>query len=99
MMRFAWMVSLVIGICAAWPAVAADKPLVVEVWPGTVLEENGHIGKEMVRMSPKLDRKQVEGIEQTRLVTNVTRPTLTIYRPALYLGLSVHSRRCMCPSL
>jgi acetyl esterase/lipase len=32
-------------------------------------------------MSPKLDRKQVEVTEQTRLITDVTKPTLTIYRP------------------
>jgi len=36
----------------------------------------------MVRMSPKLDRKQVEVTESTRLITNVTKPTLTVYRPA-----------------
>ena len=33
-------------------------------------------------MSPKLDRKQVEVTEPTRLVTNVSKPTITIYRPA-----------------
>ena len=33
-------------------------------------------------MSPKLDRKQVEVTEPTRLMTNVTKPTITIYRPA-----------------
>ena len=33
-------------------------------------------------MSPKSDRKHVEVTEPTRLVTNVTKPTLTIYRPA-----------------
>jgi acetyl esterase/lipase len=33
-------------------------------------------------MSPKLDHKQVEVTEQTRLITDVTKPTLTIYRPA-----------------
>ena len=33
-------------------------------------------------MSPKLDRKQVEVTEPTRMVTNVSRPTITIYRPA-----------------
>jgi acetyl esterase/lipase len=33
-------------------------------------------------MSPALDRKQVEVTEPTLLVTNVTRPTLTLYRPA-----------------
>jgi len=81
-MRFTLMVSLVISICAAWPTLGADKPLVVEVWPGTAPDESGDIGEEKVRMSPKLDRKQVEVTEPTRLVTNVTKPTLTIYRPA-----------------
>ncbi len=81
-MRFAFKVFLVISMCATWPAVGADKPLVVEVWPGRAPEESGNIGEEMVRMSPKLDRKQVEVTEPTRLVTNVTKPTLTIYRPA-----------------
>jgi acetyl esterase/lipase len=37
-------------------------------------------------MSPKLDRKQVEVTEQTRLITDVTKPTLTIYRPAKDAG-------------
>src|SRR5262249_18443073 len=44
--------------------------------------ESGSIGAEYVRMSPKLDRKQVEVTESTRLVTNVTKPSITIYRPA-----------------
>jgi hypothetical protein len=73
-MRFALMVSLVISMCAAWPTVGADKPLVVEVWPGRAPEETGNIGEEMVRMSPKLDHKQVEVTEPTRLVTNVIVP-------------------------
>jgi len=80
-MRFVLMVSMVMGMCWAWPAVGADKPLVVEVWPGVAPEESGTIGEEMVRMSPKLDHKQVEVTEQTRLITNVTKPTVTIYRP------------------
>src|SRR5256712_9960788 len=33
-------------------------------------------------MSPALDRKQVEVTEPTRMITDVTKPTLTIYRPA-----------------
>ena len=32
-------------------------------------------------MSPALDRKQVEVTEPTRMITDVTKPTLTIYRP------------------
>jgi acetyl esterase/lipase len=56
-------------------------PTIVEVWPGTAPDESGNIGEEVVRMSPKLDHKQVEVTEQTKLITNVTKPTLTIYRP------------------
>ncbi len=33
-------------------------------------------------MSPELDRKQVEVTESTKMVTDVTKPTITIYRPA-----------------
>ena len=80
-MQYVLMVSFIISICTAFPSVWADEPLVVDVWRGMAPEENGGIGKEMVRMSPKLDHKQVEVTEQTRLITNVTKPTLTIYRP------------------
>src|SRR5262249_22489896 len=45
-------------------------------------DETANIGPETVRMSPKLERKQVEVTEPTKLITNVTKPTLTIYRPA-----------------
>src|SRR5438132_1305395 len=69
-------------LCVAWPAAGADKPTVVELWPGKVPDETGTIGAEKSLLSPKLDRKQVEVTEPTRMVTNVTRPTLTIYRPA-----------------
>jgi acetyl esterase/lipase len=81
-MRFALMVCLFAWIWTACPAVGAENPQVVEIWPGQAPEETGNIGAEMVRMSPKLDHKQVEVTEQTRLITNVTKPTLTIYRPA-----------------
>src|SRR6266496_2750808 len=69
-----------VSIFVALTAPAAE-PLVVEIWPGKIPEENGGIGPERIRMSPKLDRKQVEVTEQTRLITAVTNPTLTVYRP------------------
>ena len=75
-------VSLIVCLCATWPAAAADKPLVVELWPGKAPDEAGDIGPEKVRMSPKHTPKEVEVTEPTRLVTNVSKPTLTIYRPA-----------------
>jgi acetyl esterase/lipase len=70
-----------VSLIVAWTALAAE-PLVVEIWPGRVPDESGNIGAERVRMSPKLDRKQVEVTEQTRLITDVIKPTITIYRPA-----------------
>jgi acetyl esterase/lipase len=76
------MASLIACLCLAWPAAGADKPLVVALWPDKVPDEPGTIAAEKVVMSPKLERKQVEVTEPTRMVTNVTRPTITVYRPA-----------------
>jgi acetyl esterase/lipase len=69
-------------LCGVWPLAAADDPLVVELWPGTVPDETNNLGAEVFRLSPQLDRKQVEVTEPTQMVTNVSRPTITIYRPA-----------------
>lgn len=87
--RFAATVSLVACLGVAWTATTDDKkvekkqdrPEVVQVWPGKAPDETDKIGPRTTRPSPKLDRKQVEVTEQTTLVTNVTSPTLTIYRP------------------
>src|SRR5262245_52875689 len=73
--------SLFTWLCVAWPAMAADRPTVVELWPGKVPDETGSIGPEKVHSSPRLTRKEVEVTESTRLVTNVSKPTLTVYRP------------------
>jgi predicted amidohydrolase/acetyl esterase/lipase len=61
---------------------ARFEPLVLDLWPGGVPDESGGIGPERTRMSPKLERKQVEVTEPTRLITAVTNPTITLYRPA-----------------
>jgi len=58
------------------------NPLVVELWPGKAPDETGTIGPERERMSPSLDRKQVEVTESTRMLTDVTKPTITICRPS-----------------
>src|SRR5438128_7049004 len=83
------IISVITWSCVAWTAAGADnkkavdeKPQVVELWPGKPPDEVGKIGDEYVRMSPRLDRKQVEVTEPTRMITNVTKPTITIYRPA-----------------
>jgi len=58
-----------------------NKPKVVELWAGKAPEEPGTIGAEKQLMSKESVRTQVEITEPTRLITNVTKPTLTIYRP------------------
>ena len=70
-------VSLVIASSAL-----AVEPLVLNVWSSQPPDEASGIGPERIRLSPKLERKQVEVTNQTRLITAVTNPTITIYRPA-----------------
>jgi acetyl esterase/lipase len=70
------VLSLAVG-----PLIGAENPQIVAIWPGRVPDESGNIGPERFRMSPKLDRKQVEVTESTQMITGVTNPTITIYRP------------------
>src|SRR5262245_50365921 len=76
------VVSLIVWLAVACPVVAADKPIVVDLWPGKVPDETSTIAPETVRLSPKFTRKEVEVTQPTRLVTNVSKPTITIHRPA-----------------
>jgi acetyl esterase/lipase len=78
MKRAAWALAI---LCVVGPARAGEGPLVVELWPGKVPEEPGTIGPEKTLMSKESVRTQVEITEPSRLVTNVTKPTLTILRP------------------
>src|SRR5688572_13049028 len=99
------IVFLVLLISAACSMVAADPPatpvsadkgpLVVELWPGTAPGETGNIGPERVRMSPQLDRKQVEVTEPTKLITAVTKPSITVYRPPA--GKTSGTAMVICP--
>ncbi len=68
---------------AAATLIQLAKPVVVALWaPGKVPDEAGDIGPEKVRMSPQLDRQQVEVTEPTRLITDVSQPGISVYRPA-----------------
>jgi acetyl esterase/lipase len=82
MRRNASVIVLVACLLSAVSSGAGDKPEVVKVWPSKAPEEPGTIGPEKVRMSPGLTPKDVEVTEPTRLITNVTTPTISIYRPA-----------------
>jgi acetyl esterase/lipase len=92
-----WMFALVLLAQLALPelALGADPPQIIRLWPGQVPDETGAIGAERVRLSPRLDRKQVEVTEPTRMITNVTQPTLTVYRPAK--EKDCHTAIVICP--
>jgi acetyl esterase/lipase len=88
-MRYA-ILSLAVCLCVALTVASddkktdkkSDKPQVVRLWPGDAPDETDKIAAKTTRLSPKLDRKQVEVTEQTTMVTNVSSPTLHVYRPA-----------------
>lgn len=73
------MKRLIITLFFAAPLLA--EPTIFEIWPGKVPEETVDIGPERVRMSPGLDRKQVEVTTPTRLITAVSKPAIHIYQP------------------
>lgn len=76
--------SLLLGaaaLCLPPAALAADPTLVVPLWPDKPPDETNSIGPERVHYSPKLDHTQVEVTEPTRLITDVSIPSISIYRP------------------
>jgi len=75
MKPFLTTVPLLIALFAASPA-AAEDPQVVDVWPGKPAGDNA----ETIGAEKWLDPRP--GAKWQKWVTNVTRPTLTIYRPA-----------------
>lgn len=78
MQRRTLNIALLVGFLVSGTAVAAE-PTVVDLWPGKVPGDVGIEGQETSRIyeSPILKGP-------TKLITNVTRPTLTIYQPAIY---------------
>src|SRR5436309_11210271 len=77
-MHFQFRAIAVVCLWLTATATAPAGPLVLDLWPGRPPDESAAIGAEYVRPSPKLDRSQVEVTESTRMITNVTRPTLSV---------------------
>jgi acetyl esterase/lipase len=75
MNRMALAISLSVVLIGNLTSFAAG-PLVVDVWPGKTPGDVGIKGEETSRIH------QSPLVGPTRLITNVTKPTLTIYRPA-----------------
>jgi acetyl esterase/lipase len=71
-------IAFAIVLLAHWfviiPALTAE-PVVVELWPGKVPGDVGIKGQETSRIH------QSPLVGPTKLITNVTKPTLTIYQP------------------
>jgi acetyl esterase/lipase len=76
MKRTAFCATLVIGLFLVGPATGADDPLVLKVWPGKAAGDYGTIGAERIRAPSEAPTKNAKWI------TNVTTPTITVYRPA-----------------
>lgn len=56
--------------------VFAAEPIVIDLWPGKTPGDAGIAGEERSRIHPS------KIVGPTKLITNVSKPTLTIYRPA-----------------
>jgi acetyl esterase/lipase len=79
MKRIASTVFLCLLVAA--PA-AAQNPLVVDLWPGKPADDVGIDGEEKF-FELKVNGKPYQvGGKPTRWLTNVSKPTLTVYRPA-----------------
>ncbi|HEY2155146.1 MAG TPA: alpha/beta hydrolase [Isosphaeraceae bacterium] len=75
MRRIVVAVASLVGLFATSPASAAE-PLVLDLWPGKTPGDVGIKGEETSRIHPS------PLVGPTRLITNVSKPTLTVYRPA-----------------
>jgi acetyl esterase/lipase len=68
------LLSVAAAVCAAAAARAA-APVVIDLWPGKVPGETAPIDEEKVL-------EQKPGEKQVKRITNVSKPTLTVFRPA-----------------
>jgi acetyl esterase/lipase len=68
---------LVVWLSLTGPAAGAETPLVLDIWPGgKALGDYGTIGEERIRAPDDAPTKDAKWL------TNVTRPTITVFRPA-----------------
>jgi acetyl esterase/lipase len=74
MKRLAFSALLTFALSIPPALHAQEKPLVLDVWPGKAPGETGAIGAEKF-----LDQKPNE--KPVKRLTNVTRPTISVYRP------------------
>ncbi len=88
MRHMTFVVSFIAGLLAT-ACTFAGEPLVVELWPGKTPGDAGIKGAETSRIH------QSPLVGPTKLITNVTKPTLTIYQPAR--GKNTQTAMVICP--
>src|SRR5437899_4950417 len=76
MKPIAMCAPLIFGLSLTSPVVGADDPLVLPIWPGKVPGDYGEIGSEHIRPPENAPTKDAKWL------TNVTKPTITVFRPA-----------------
>jgi acetyl esterase/lipase len=87
-MRRIAFASVLVGWLMTSPVVAGE-PLVVDLWPGKTPGDVGINGQETSRIH------QSPLVGPTKLITNVTKPTLTIYQPPK--GNNTGTAMVICP--
>jgi acetyl esterase/lipase len=76
------LLSLLLLVLLALASTADEKPPVLDLWPGKAPGDVGIPGEERF-IELKVDGKVYQvGGKPTKWLTNVTRPTITVYRPA-----------------
>jgi acetyl esterase/lipase len=88
MVRLASATSLIVALATTLP-VSAAEPLVVDLWPGRTPGDVGIKGQETSRIH------QSPLVGPTRLITNVTKPTLTVYQPPR--AMNTGTAMIICP--
>ncbi len=72
--RIALLLALFVGLFVSIPSLGAE-PLIVDLWPGKPPGDVGIKGEETCRIH------QSPLVGPTRLITNVSKPTISIYHP------------------
>jgi acetyl esterase/lipase len=70
MRRTTTCLALALALALAAAARAADNPPVIDLWPGKAPGDKGDVGEE-----------KITGNKGSRNLTNVSKPTITVYRP------------------
>jgi len=77
------VLAVILALPIGSQVLAAAEPLVVDVWPGKPADDNAaKIGKEHFRDLIVNGKPYTVDGKPTKWLTNVTKPTLTIYKPA-----------------